>query len=246
MKSMRDYCNQSLNSLTMSEDEKKRILSVCLDNKEHRQKNIHKKHNKFSCIAIVTIVLCFVLIRFTNSNLLQNGNKVKVLADQTVITFDNGAIYFMDKEDTLVSENKMCEPNGDICNWSYEQVCEYMNKDIYLHYLPKGITIADKDRKYPIYIDKNNTVTFDNIEVLYQGKDDSYINVIMSKGKLPMTDEIFSCDTHSHIGNTNINMCTINSTTYRAEFVYQNIGYIITSNIPEKEEFVNVLKDIIK
>ncbi|SET53385.1 hypothetical protein [[Clostridium] polysaccharolyticum] len=85
-------------------------------------------------------------------------------------------------------------PDDKETEWSYKEVCTYFGKNIALTKVPDNLKITTlKDPKI-VYINENNEVTFDNIEITYQEKSilesGAYINILMSKNNIITTSLI--------------------------------------------------------
>nr|WP_297939463.1 hypothetical protein [uncultured Lachnoclostridium sp.] len=238
MKNFKDYCNEELDFVTMNKNQKSDILDKCIVKSTMKSiiiKNFSSKYylNKIAISCLCIVVSIFGIKYYVNTNKL-----------------DNHTIIFPTENSKLVCENKIKLPDGKETEWTYEEVCTYFGKNIELSKVPENLKISTlKDPKI-VYINENNEVTFDNIEVTYQEKkvleSGAYINILMSKDKMPIVDEIFVGDTNSFISGVNVNIYKLGVNNYRIEFMYDDIGYIITTSLIEQNAITDILKSIIK
>lgn len=253
---------RTINKVSVSENKKCEISQI-LEEKVLQKQNAVKKLSNKKTFYFKTVLATFVLfigvfgvMSYVNNSNTNGSDKIKTslkkgeLAETVYLT--NGVLYFPSYKNNLFSESKIALPESKSVVWSYSQVCEYIGKDIKLKYVPKNLKDSNLNDVQTVYIDTNGNVVYDNINLTYSeeisNSEAPYLTVIMSKGKLPTTDEVFldDNDTLSNIGNINVKIKCISNDFYSAELEYDGIGYLIKSSEITQKDFINVLLSIVE
>lgn len=243
MKSFRDYCDEEFAFVKMNSSQKSSILEKCTAKSREKPTKFRNLTSPYYLKRVAISCLCIV-IGIVGIKYYASINKLGVGENKT-----NGTINFPKENAKFVRENKIKIPDGIETEWTFQEVCSYFGKDIGLANIPEKLNITTlKDPKI-VYMNQNNEVVFDNIEFTYQEKKDleagAYITILMSKGKMPIVDQIYSGTTDSFIDETKIKICQLNSDKYRIEFMYDDIGYIITTSFIEQAYITDILRYLI-
>ncbi|CCY45233.1 unknown [Clostridium sp. CAG:1193] len=197
-----------------------------IDNKNYvRKKYIHIF--SYACAFLITItMLVFSSLNKTNSSYTEFNNE-KIVFNKIDIIKNNrdNDIYDALYDGNKILENKKVIKKGDISvlnNYSfYKNIGNLNDFDIEM---------------YEIYVD--NKLNSYNLKYT---KDKKIVDIIFSKNVIY---EENSENINSYINNTKVYMYQDND-SYLAIFNYNGINFVLESNI-EKEEFIKILKSIIR
>lgn len=155
-------------------------------------------------------------------------------------------IRINDVQNTSTGEAKIYIPTDAIAKaYTWEEICEYFGQDVSIASLPAFFDNTVKNQKYEIYVDANDTVVYDNVELFYEGEEGQYISLIVSKGKMPVTDVVYTGGESSVIAGEEVCIYKAGD-VYKATFLHNNIGYDLSvSNLSEKE-IVMLVKEILE
>lgn len=229
----------------MSNKTIKNIFNEKIDKKEIYN-NVLNKSNKNNHLLIVSIVtatiIIFCLIISINSDIYTKYSHVKTVHDESSIninqvenidieysTSSNEGLYTFDIE--YKNENNV--------NTSYSKKESYTIQDIEI---PSDLILVT-DKKIDNYNNiKNNTI----YEIEYKNKTNSRkLKIIYSEFSEIIDDYQSSNPSKSKINNTEITLLKYEN-TYRALFEYKNKYYRIESFDITEEEFITLIKSIIK
>ena len=197
-----------------------------INNKNYvRKKYIHIF--SYACVFLITItVLVFSSLNKTNSSYIEfNNEKIVFNKIDNIKNNRNNDIY-----DALYDSNKKLENNKVIKKGDMSVLNNYS--------FYKNISnLNDFDMEmYEIYVD--NKLNSYNLKYT---KDKKIVDIIFSKNAIY---EENSENINSYINNTKVYMYQDND-YYLAIFNYSDINFVLESNI-EKEEFIKILKSIIR
>lgn len=243
MKSFKNYCDEEFSDIKMSKKQNNIIRDNCASKK--LSNSIFKYC--LSPHSLKRLVLSCLCIGFAIAGIkipLHNNN-IKTVGNKPIVTLD-----YPTEHSSIINQTKIKLPTGKKTVWNYDEVCSYFGKNIGLNHIPEKLEMTTLRNPKIVYLNPDNEVIFDNIEFTYQEnnslEDRAYLNFLISKGKMPIVDEVFTGTTDSSIGSTKIKICKINSTKFRLEFMYDDVGYIITTSHLSKDTISDILCDLIK
>lgn len=197
--------------------------------------------NKYKLIvAVVSIIIILYVSNIHFNRNISNTTKY--------ISLQNGKFFFNKVKSFDLQEAKIKLPEDAIeVTWSFEKVKDYFKKDFSLIYIPPTIKDNNLEESVSVYVDKSGDVIFDNI-TYYYGDFNTHGFILTISKEMPLNDEVFLTNKTrmSQINNTNILILEINSEHYYASFLYDGIGYTITSNGISQPQFIKVLQSIIE
>jgi hypothetical protein len=232
----KEYIN-TIEKITVSEDKIAEMLAI---SKEVQTNNTKAKLVSFKYGLIMTASLTIAIICLYNLNFNKNMPKT-----EEYILLQNGKVFFNNVES--VQQAKIALPDGAIeTSWSFKQVQDYFETDFLPKYIPSSIKGNSIEDSVSIYLDKSESVVFDNISYHYGDSDERGLAVTVSKNKLPIKDEIFITNNTqmSNINDTDILILETSPNYYYASFLYDGVGYIITAYGISQSEFIKILQSI--
>jgi hypothetical protein len=140
---------------------------------------------------------------------------------------------------------------------TFDELCEYYGRNPLPGFVPEDLTFSAADTEYTeysIFYFNNGDIAFDVTPFSYDSADFSRsLHLEVSKGRLPARDygtpgdpvKSYIDGVEMILGNavyTYADNSTI--TVYSAEFLYQGIGYFISSDNLTEKEFLDVLHSI--
>ena len=229
-----------------------------------------QKKKRKRVMGVATSLCCFCLVALFGFGMWQGGMFTTTPSDQTIDdalypgikdTFDdkngespdnpaaNNKIIINTINDISADRMNIALMEDDFIKMSPEEMCEYYGVD-YIPDVPADIK-PWPDQRSGIYKRNGGTgeVYWDTNILNYSNEDYTRnINMEISKGRIPFLDYgMFSVeDKTSVINNWELKIGMTDEGRYYTEFLYKDVGFIISAEGLTQDEFVSVVASILE